>query len=344
MSQSRRVGDELGRWATERAPALLDQAEAEAVAAIRDALVAAAIPGGKREREEPLRDRREEPVRDRPQPPKPQRPDPGELQWAYCVLRASDPHPSGMTGVDGSAVVRPEEMAGLVALVSSVPQSQFAAEPLRHNLNDLAWLESVARQHEAVLEAALATTTIVPLRMCTIYETAESVRRMLEREHESFVEALGVLDGRLEWAVKVLVNRETLMQSARQGAEASSPGQSPAGRGEGGAYMLQRRRDQAAREAVDAMAAEVAEQVHARLQDWAIDATTRPPQNRELSGHQGDMLLNAAYLVERERSEELRRLVAGLEDHHRELGVRIELTGPWPPYNFVPGGSAAALG
>jgi len=255
----------------------------------------------------------------------------------------------------GLAPLRDLFSEGILALHPTIGNAQLTrshfdpqdfmhtAAPGDNSAHD-AWLERVARQHEAVLEATLTTSTIVPLRMCTIYETAESVRRMLEREHESFVESLGVLDGRLEWAVKVLVNRETLMQSARRGAEASSPGQSPAGRGEGGAYMLQRRRDRAAREAVDAMAAEVAEQVHARLQDWAIDATTRPPQNRELSGHQGDMLLNAAYLVERERSEELRRLVAGLEDHHRELGVRIELTGPWPPYNFVPGGSAAALG
>jgi Gas vesicle synthesis protein GvpL/GvpF len=335
VSQSRKVGDELGRWATERAPALLTQAEAEAVAAIRDALVAAAIRGGKRDREVPSDDR--------PEVAEPQRVDPAELRWAYCVLRASDPHPSGMMGVEESVVVQCEEVAGLVALVSRVPQSEFAAEPLRANLNDLAWLERVARQHEAVLEATLATSTIVPLRMCTIYESAESVRLMLEREHDSLVEALRVLDGRVEWAVKVLVNRETLMESARQDAEASSPDQGP-GRGEGGAYMLQRRRDRAAREAAEATAAEVAEQVHSRLQDWAVNATIRPPQNRELSGHQGDMLLNAAYLVERERSEELPRLVAGLENHYRELGVRIELTGPWPPYNFVPGGSAAALG
>jgi hypothetical protein len=29
--------------------------------------------------------------------------------------------------------------------------------------------------------------------------------------------------------------------------------------------------------------------------------------------------------------------VAELEAHHRDLGARIELTGPWPPFNFVAG-------
>ena len=107
--------------------------------------------------------------------------------------------------------------------------------------------------------------------------------------------------------------------------------------------MLRRRLERQLREAADSLGADIAAQVHARLHDWAIDATTRPPQNRELSGHQGEMLLNAAYLVERDRVEELRALVAELETRHRELGVSIELTGPWPPYNFVAPGDAAAL-
>jgi hypothetical protein len=39
----------------------------------------------------------------------------------------------------------------------------------------------------------------------------------------------------------------------------------------------------------------------------------------------------------------LRGLVDELETHHRALGARIELTGPWPPYNFVPSRGAGAL-
>jgi hypothetical protein len=83
--------------------------------------------------------------------------------------------------------------------------------------------------------------------------------------------------------------------------------------------------------------------VHAQLQDWATDAVVLPAQNPELSGHEGRMLLNGAYLVEAERVEGLHALVAELEERHRGLGVRLQLTGPWPPYNFIPGGGTAAL-
>jgi hypothetical protein len=349
MGLTPRPGDELGRWADERAPAILARAEAEAVAALRDALVTAAIaahrepPATGREAEAPAVGRHSEPETPLPAPA-PQtgreRPEPGELLWAYCVLREADPHPPQMTGVDEHNPVVREQASGLVALVSRVPRAQFAAEPLRRNLNDLPWLERVARRHEAVLEAALAVSTIVPLRMCTLYENAESIRTMLEREKDSLDEALAALDGRLEWAVKVLIDPAKLMAVARTRGDPHGLEEEQEARGEGGAYMLRRRLERALRESADALAAEVSQRVHARLQDWAIDATTRPPQNRELSGHSGEMVLNAAYLVERERSDELRNLVSELEGHHRELGVQIELTGPWPPYNFVPGGVA----
>ena len=48
------------------------------------------------------------------------------------------------------------------------------------------------------------------------------------------------------------------------------------------------------------------------------------------------MLLNAAYLVESAKVPRLHELVDELQEQHRGLGARLELTGPWPPYNFVP--------
>jgi len=317
----------LEQWAADRAPELIARAEAEAVAVLRNALVAAGLRAGVPRAT----------VAPEPEPVPAPRPAPSPVQapallWAYCVIRADDPIPEGVAGIIEHAVER--VAAGeLAALFSRVPSGEFAAEPLARNLNDLAWLERVARGHEGVLDAALAQSTIVPLRMCTIFENETGVREMLERQHARLTEALTVVDGRLEWAVKVLVDRDRLMDAARpHNAEATADTAAP---GEGGAYLQRRRAERGVREAASRLAADTAQQVHARLQDWAIDARTRPPQNRELSGHEGEMVLNAAYLVERERTDELRRLVAELEEHHGGLGARIELTGPWPPYNFV---------
>ena len=340
--------DDLSAWAASRAPELIARAEAEAVQALRDALVAAAL-GPTAERPEsaavPRSPEHAPPSQDAPltqsapaPAPPPELDDGGDLLWAYCVLREGDAHVPDIPGVDGRGELERIESGGLAAVVSRVPRSEFGPDPLRRNLNDLAWLERTARAHEAVLEATLAQSTLVPLRMCTLYESADGVRRMLVERHEVLLAALDGLDGRYEWAVKVIVDRDRLMDAARRAVAPDDPAGSSASRGEGGAYLLKRRSDRAVREAADALRADIAERVHARLQDWAIDAVTRPAQNPELSGHEGDMALNGAYLVERERTDDLRGLIAELEEHHRQWGVRIDLSGPWPPYNFVPGG------
>ena len=259
------------------------------------------------------------------------------LLWAYCVTRASDELRGDLVGVAGAPVER-IKAKGLAALVGRVPASEFSAEPLRRNLNDLPWLERVARAHEAVLEDAMQTTTIVPLRMCTLYERDDRVRRMLAGERDALTRALGVLQGRQEWGVKLLVDPRRLDDAAR--TRTGRANDDLARRGEGAAYLMRRRMEREVRDTTHAVATDVARQVHARFQSWALAAVTLPAQNRELSGYEDEMLLNAAYLVEAERVAGLPALASELEGHHDALGARIQLTGPWPPYNFVPGGDA----
>ena len=229
-------------------------------------------------------------------------------------------------------------------MCGQTPAAEFGPEPLRENLNDLAWLERVARAHEEVLDRALAAGTLLPLRLCTIYENEQRVREMLEGERGALAEALDLLDGRQEWGAKLLVDPDKLADQARaRSPEASALEEELGGRSAAGAYMLDRRLERHVREVADSLAAEVAEQVHTALQGLAVDAVTLRPQNRELSGHHGEMLLNAAYLVEADRVDGLAPLVAELEERYGTLGARIELTGPWPPYNFVPRAGTAAL-
>jgi Gas vesicle synthesis protein GvpL/GvpF len=310
------VPDELARWAAIRAPDLLARAEAEAVEELKRALLEAALP------------RTPAPFRREPERPAPA----GDGLWAYCVTRAE-----GAPAVNGVHAAPVERFVddGLAVLVSRVPLAEFGEAPLRSNLNDLDWLERVARAHETVLERALELGTIVPLRICTIFADEQGVARMLAERRTALDTALEALDGRQEWGVKLLADRAAIEAAARRRAPQPLDDEL-AGRSEGGAYMLRRREERELRAAADRLAGDLAEDVHARLQDWASDAVVNPPQNRELSGHEGDMLLNAAYLVEAAKVERLRDVVAELQERHRELGARLELTGPWPPYNFVP--------
>jgi hypothetical protein len=248
----------------------------------------------------------------------------------------------GLRGVDGQAPIERVESGGLAALVSRVPRATFDAEPLREHLDDLAWLEQTARAHEAILDVALGAATVVPLRLCTIYESPERVRAMLGGDRAALTEALAFLAGREEWGAKVLIDAERLAEHARAGDDGDTDERDVAPRSEGGAYLERRRQDRHLRERVQALAAHVAEDAHARLGAHAVEAVRQPPQNRELSGHQGEMVLNAAYLLDAGAVGALRREAAALEAEHGDVGAHVEVTGPWPPYNFLPRHGAAA--
>ena len=331
--------DDLDRWAAERAPELIARAEAAAVAELKAALLRAATAG---------RDAGPAPAAPAPvEPPSPAAraaaepppteavapaaaPPAGDALWAYCVARDDAALAGGGPGVDGGGALEWVREGGLAVLCSRIPLAEYGEEPLRRNLNDLPWLERTARAHEAATAGAFERSTVLPLRLCTLFSDAAGARRMLEERHDELAGALDALAGREEWSVKLLVDREALAAGLRE------PGEEPAEPGTGAAYLLLRREERRLREAVGDRAAGLAEDVHARLQERAVDARVRPAQNRELAGYEGEMVLNGAYLVERDQAEGLRALVAELEALHSPLGARIELGGPFPPYSFVP--------
>ena len=51
--------------------------------------------------------------------------------------------------------------------------------------------------------------------------------------------------------------------------------------------------------------------------------------------YDSEMILNAVYLVEAGAGEDLSAAVAALRSEYEPLGFELELTGPWPTYNFV---------
>ena len=48
------------------------------------------------------------------------------------------------------------------------------------------------------------------------------------------------------------------------------------------------------------------------------------------------MVLNGAYLVPRAKAATFVGLVDEQQRHHAADRLELEVTGPWPPYNFVP--------
>ncbi|KAB1990644.1 GvpL/GvpF family gas vesicle protein [Streptomyces triticiradicis] len=255
------------------------------------------------------------------------------VTYAYAVARAHPdlaPSLTGLVGVSGAPVHLISEGAGeegggdVVLVVSPVSAADFGEEGLRRHLEDLDWLEAVARAHHAVVEAVAARTPALPLRLATVYLDDASARGMLRSAVRLFSERLDHLAGQVEWGVKIYV--EATAEAAPESAPAAdlTPGR---------AYLSARRRRRNDLEASYRAAQEAADRVGDVARAYATDRAAHRPQQGVLAGDAGENVFNDAFLVPRERSEAFRTEAAGAG--HGLAGVRVEVTGPWAPYSFA---------
>ena len=249
--------------------------------------------------------------------------------WLYALTeRAGEATLQGLPGVTG-AEVRLVDAGDLTAVVSPVSLEEFGEDALRRNLEDLAWLEAVARAHHGVVAATARLFTLLPMRLATVYSGEAAMRAGITADAAGFRAALERLGSRTEWGVKAY---------AAPDPHGSAPGrQEPAAEGDeagsGLDYLRRRRAQLSARRDAAHDAAQSARAVHEELAGQAAESRLHPPQSAQLSGRSEPMVLNAAYLLDDDRAEGFAATVRALNDRNPRL--LVELTGPWPPYSFA---------
>jgi len=244
-------------------------------------------------------------------------------RYLYAIARGLDP--SVLAGVPALAGGRLEvvEHRGLEAVVSTVDLEEYGEDGLRRNLEDLAWLEEVARGHDTVVQAVATHAPAAPLRLATICLDDDGVRERLDSSHDALEEVLDRVEGRREWSVKVFARPRPAPQQA-------VPQPTTGG---GAAYLQRKKAESQAREADESSAAVVADEVHERLAVRSVAGRRLAPQDPRLTGRSETMLHNGAYLVEVDEGDAFAALVDELASAHPE--VTVECHGPWPPYSFA---------
>jgi pyruvate/2-oxoglutarate dehydrogenase complex dihydrolipoamide acyltransferase (E2) component len=236
-------------------------------------------------------------------------------------------------------------------LVSDVRSAEFGEAALRENLENLDWLDEVAREHHYVIDAAARLFPLLPVRLATVYSGDAAVCAALAEHNGRLLDVLRRVGGRIEWGVKVYAAQEPEAARESAAAEPDMAGPAPAARnlaagagagedtgpggGAGLAYLKRRRAQLATAREAKATAVNAAQAVHADLAAKATGTRLHPPQSAQLSGVRQPMLLNAAYLLDPSDAATFTAAVAGQATAHPEL--RVELTGPWPPYSFADG-------
>jgi hypothetical protein len=239
----------------------------------------------------------------------------GSAAYVYGVVRAAAAPRVEARGIGGSAVTTVAHR-GVAALVSD------ATTPIRAKRRELLG-------HAAVLNEAVAATTVLPLRFgATFADRAAVVAELLEPRHAELTELLAELDGRVELLVKAYYREDVVLAEIVRGdpriarlraltrerpAAATHAERLELGTAVAGAL--------AARAAADGAA------ILHELRPLALDARVDDTPVE----HQ---VLRASFLVERARMAELDAAMSALAERHAGR-IEFKYVGPLAPHSFV---------
>jgi Gas vesicle synthesis protein GvpL/GvpF len=241
---------------------------------------------------------------------------------AYGVIAADEPLTQFPPGI-ADTTVWVYGVDSLATIVSLLPVEGFGVADWERNATNVGWLERVARQHHAVLQYATMTAAVVPLRLPSVYGSLESLADTVRAATDRLERDLRRIGGKVEWAVKVYRTREE--QSSAVSNAATS----------GRDYLVGRSRDLSARSSAREQLREQVREIHDALGQVSAEYVRNQPQDAVLSGRREQMLLNGAYLVSRAEEARFLELAGEIANDSSTSGLSVEVSGPWPAYNFT---------
>jgi len=220
----------------------------------------------------------------------------------------------------------------LVAVCGWTEVEQWSGQQGERNLQDLQWLGPRVMRHQAVIEAAMQAAAVLPARLGTLFSSPAALDRFLTINEHIIAQFLNQARNQDEWAVKGFLDRGKAGEWLLSRLSAAQPECSEAS----GARYLQQRRMRAA-------AAKELNQWVARTLESSIDELRRHAagfHQRAVSAlaepGAPQPVVNLAFLVARDAVDQFRRCVERANLEHREHGLELGLSGPWPPYSFCP--------
>lgn len=240
-----------------------------------------------------------------------------EGKYIYCIINGDEGRNFGPIGIGKRGdIVSTIGFNDVSAVISSSPVTRYVIDP--DNL----------MAHEKVIEAVMKDYTVLPVRFCTIANSAEEVRTFLRRQHGEFKGLLHDLDNKVEMGLKARWNHmdrifeeiaqtdprvKELKKRVERSNEADSDEKIILGK--------------AVKAALDEKKAQLAEKILRRFKRLTLDT-----HQNDVMGD--DMFLNAVFLIDRTREKQFDFLVEDLAEEY-DNQADFKLVGPAPPFNFV---------
>ncbi len=240
-----------------------------------------------------------------------------EGKYVYCIIESPAPRTFGKIGIGN----RQDEVytihyGELAAVVSDTPLVVY--DPTREN----------ALTHERVNEIVMTEFTVIPMSFGCLFRTEDDIVEFLKDTYDALTDVLHRMRDKIEFGLKVNWETDRVLEEIEQENEdIYRLKQEILNNQQSSTYFARMQLGRLVERALSEKSAEYVREVYDRLRDSAI--ASRP---NKLIGDK--MILNAAFLVERENAPTFDRQVQEIAQRF-EGKLTFRYTGPWPPYNFV---------
>ena len=181
-------------------------------------------------------------------------------------------------------------------------------------------------KHEEVIEALMTKFTVLPVRFSTIFNTKEDLLSMVEFYYQDFKDNFDRLHNKVEFGIKVIWLQDTIKQRIIDAYQKTKHNLSISSESPAKTFV----KEKFEKHIIDKEFQEEADRCIAVVDDYFNKIAT---EKRLKKLQTESLLLNAAYLVEKDKQDDFKKAFEQLKNAPGDL--KFLFSGPWPCYNFV---------
>ncbi|PYS77428.1 MAG: gas vesicle synthesis GvpLGvpF [Acidobacteria bacterium] len=240
-----------------------------------------------------------------------------EGKYVYCIIETKEPRSFGPIGIGGRGdEVYTVHHDGLAAVVSNTPIQVY--DPTRENVF----------AHEQVNETVMREFTVLPMAFGVLFRTEDDIMELMRGTYDALRDVLAKMENKVEFGLKVNWDRERVIaELEEESEEIRNLKEQITSRGAGSTYFARMQLGRLIESALTEKSEAYVREIYAGLRDTAVASRANKPIGDK-------MIMNAAFLIERDREAEFDAIVKEIASQY-EGKLSFKYTGPWPPYNFV---------
>jgi hypothetical protein len=256
--------------------------------------------------------------------------------YLYCIFE--DPPEFGMfEGIDGRSETSAIGFRNIWALVSKVSLREIGEiNPNRRPQDQgLKRLRSKVRRHGKVIRIVMEHHTVIPVRFGTVFSSGSEVRAVISRNYDEFLTFLDYVRDKEEWGLKVYASPQPGRYLGLTSNDRAREPDEPISRENlTNAYFLRKRREQYLHAESTRWRSMIPCDIYTRIATEAAACHCNPPLETSATGRTDEMILNAAFLVNKSKAASFRNALARMAEEYSEQGLEFVESGPWAPFNF----------